>query len=387
MSPLSTTTLRTIHGQPSWVLKTPEMEAAVTRQAGHLAPVRFRVGKDKWVEPFEVAPWAGEKVAADLPQILRVMRGDFFCMPFGGNDTPFRSERYPAHGETANEAWTLEESTPCSLALSMQTRVRKGRVEKRIALVPGQTALYVSHIISGMKGPMSFGHHPILRIPEGETARVSTSRFVYGQVLPEAFENPVIGGYSCLKSGGKFTSLQRVPRADGGNADLSAYPAREGFEDLVMMCADDSLPFAWTAIVLPESGYVWFSLKNPRVLRSTVFWMSNGGRHYAPWSGRHRRVIGLEEVTSNFHYGLAESARSNPVNRAGIATSVNLDPKKPLVIPFIMAAAGIPKGFDRVKTIQAAKNGRSVTLKAFSGKTVTVPLNVGFVTEPGASAK
>jgi len=379
--------LRKIQGQESWTLATANIEAAVTRQAGHLGPVRFCIGKDRWVEPFAVAPWVKEKQAPELPQLLRVMRGDFFCMPFGGNEKPYRGEVYPPHGETANAPWTFESGTPQRLELSMETTIRKGRVQKIVELVPGHSAIYQQHVISGIKGPMSFGHHPCLKIPVGATGRLSLSRFTYGQVFPGTFENPVTGGYSILKQGAKFRTLQRVPRSDGQFADLSAYPAREGYEDLVLMAADPALPFAWTAIVVPEEGYVWFSLKNPRGLRSTVFWMSNGGRHYAPWSSRHRRVIGLEEVTSNFHFGLAESAASNLLNREGIETCVRMDPKHPFAVNFIMAVAAIPRGFDIVKSIRASADGTSVTLRSKSGKAIQTPLNVAFVSSPTVSQK
>lgn len=373
--------LKKIQGQPSWTFRTSEVEAAVTRLGGHLAPVRFRIGKDRWVEPFEVAPWAEEKVSTEIPDLLRVMRGDFFCMPFGGNSKPFRGENHPPHGETANAIWTLESSQPNRVDLSMETKVRKGRVTKTLELIPGHAAIYSRHVISGMKGSMPLGHHPILKLPGANSGRLSLSRFTFGQVLPEVFENPADGGYSILKVGAKFTSLHKVPRADGLFTDLSAYPAREGYEDLVMMASDPKLPFAWTALVVAEEGYVWFSLKNPRILRSTVFWMSNGGRHYAPWSGRHRHAIGLEEVTANFHLGLADSAKPNPLNKAGIETIVQLDPKKPLSVPYIMAVAAIPRGFDVVKSIRSSADGKSVTLTSQSGKTITVPLNVNFVTE------
>ena len=372
--------LKKIQGQPSWTLATPEVEAALTRQGGHLGPVRFRIAKDRWVEPFDIAPWVGEKLAPETPEILRVMRGDFFCLPFGGNTKPYRGEQHPPHGESCNEAWTLESSQPNQVVCSMETHVRKGRVEKTIKLIPGHSAVYLRHVISGMKGPMSLGHHPILKLPGANAGRISTSRFTYGQVSPIPFEDPVQGGYSILKTGATFTSLRRVPRADGQNADLSVYPSREGYEDLALIAADPTLPFAWTALVVAEKGYVWFSLKNPRVLRSTIFWMSNGGRHYAPWNGRHRHAIGLEEVTAYFDHGLAASAQRNALNRAGVETCVQLDPKKPLTVSYIMAVAAIPLGFDIVKSITAAADGRSVTLTSQSGKTLRAVLDVGFVT-------
>ena len=56
--------------------------------------------------------------------------------------------------------------------------------------------------------------------------------------------------------------------------------------------------FAWTAATL--DGYVWISLKDPRTLPSTLFWISNGGRHGEPWNGRHLRRLGLEEICGHF---------------------------------------------------------------------------------------
>jgi hypothetical protein len=107
-------------------------------------------------------------------------------------------------------------------------------------------------------------------------------------------------------------------------------------------------------------------------------WISNGGRHYAPWNGEHVGVMGLEEVTSYFHFGLAESAKRNPLSARGYPTCHRLDPDHPLAVNYIMAAVSIPRGFDCVKTIRADSN-RGVILTSTSGKTVKVPLDLGFL--------
>jgi len=49
---------------------------------------------------------------------------------------------------------------------------------------------------------MPLGHHPILRVPEGVTGRVSMSPFRFGQVFPGVFENPAKGGILFARSGG-----------------------------------------------------------------------------------------------------------------------------------------------------------------------------------------
>ena len=316
--------------------------------------------------------------------MLQALRGDFFCLPFGGNDTVFRGEKHPPHGETANARWQFEsldsaEGRP-TLRLGLQTTVRLGRVQKEIMLADDQNVVYCKHTISGMSGPMNLGHHAMLKFPEAPGSGViSTSPFAYAQVFPGDFEKAESYGYSCLKAGAEFSSLRSVPLAVGGNADLTHYPARRGYEDLVMLVSEMGVPFAWTAVTFPQQRYVWFALKNPRVLRETVFWISNGGRHYPPWSGRHTGVMGLEEVTSYFHHGLAESVQPNPISAKSFPTCLTLDPAHPLVVPYIMGAVPIAWKCDHVSSIEPAEGGSAICLCFDNGQRLTVAVDVDFL--------
>ncbi|RYG66458.1 hypothetical protein EON80_15380 [bacterium] len=368
-----------VAGQASWPLSTSTVQAYVTETGGQLGPVEFQLG-DRTVSPFAVAPWSEEEHAARISGVLQGLRGDFFCMPFGGGQ-PFEGEDHPGHGETANHLWhfeSLQENGTTRLHLSIDTKVRVGRVDKTIELRDGQTALYCRHEISGMNGPMNLGHHAMLKFPEKPgSGLLSTSHFTFGQVFPGQFENPEHGGYSMLKAGATFESLESVPTITGETTDLSRYPARRGYEDLVMIQADQEQSLGWTAVVFPEEKYVWFALKDARVLRGTVFWLSNGGRHYGPWSGRHTGVMGLEEVTSYFHDGLYKSAMPNSLNERGFKTYLDLDAEKPTRVNYIMAVAEIPDGFDHVAEITVQTE--SVTLQSRSGQMVVTPLDASFL--------
>jgi len=371
-----------VRGQPSWRLASDQVEAFVTQMGGQLGPVTFDRQRRK-LQPFSVAPWAEAKVSA-LPPIIRALRGDFFCLPFGGNATPFRGEKHPIHGQTAYARWRFESLTTekgrTSLHLSLATSIRPGRVDKWISLLAGHNNLYCRHVVSGMSGPMNLGHHAMLKFPdEPGSGLVSVSPFVYAQVFPGVFELPERGGYPCLKPGAEFQSLEAIPTASGAIADLTRFPARRGFEDLVMLVSDAGVPFVWTAVVFPKQRYVWFALKNPRILRETVFWISNGGRHYPPWNGRHVGVMGLEEVTSYFQLGLTESVRKNPISAKGYPTFARLDPKKPLVVPYIMGVAGVPAGFDGVVSIEAALGNQAIRLRSASGRRATAAVDLGFL--------
>jgi hypothetical protein len=370
--------MKTICSQPSHVIATKNVRAAVTATGGHLAPVTFTLGR-RTVQPFSIAPWHGEKLPGKTPAILRVLRGDFFCLPFGGGT--LGREQHPTHGETANRIWRLESQTRESLHLSLRTKVRAGRVDKRITLVPGHSVVYQEHTLTGMGGPMCLGHHATLKF--NSPGRLSTSRRAFGQVAPEPVEQPAAQGYSILQPGAVFADLAAVPMVTGANTDLSRYPNRRGFEDIAILCADPQLPLAWTAVAFPAEGYAWFSLRDPRVLASTLLWMSNGGRYYAPWNGRHVDVMGIEDLTAFFHYGIGPSVTPNALAARGIRTHHVLDAGKPFMVRYIMGVAAVPKGFARVADLVAATD--SVTLVSETGQEVTTPVNVGFLDGAGRS--
>ena len=144
-----------------------------------------------------------------------------------------------------------------------------------------------------------------------------------------------------------------------------------------MLVGKPGRSLGWSAVTFPQERWVFLQLKDPEVLRNTLLWHSNGGRHYAPWNGRHRGVLGLEETTSYFHFGLAESAKPNALSRAGCPTAVMLSPKKPLRVAHIFAVAAIPRGFDLVADVRRAAGG--VTLISASGRQVDVAVDTDFL--------
>jgi hypothetical protein len=221
----------------------------------------------------------------------------------------------------------------------------------------------------------------MLKIPEaGPPSRISTSRILFGQTAPEPFGDPAKGEYQSLRAGGPIRDLRQASGADGTTHDLTTYPTRRGFDDLVMVVHESQPDFAWTAVTFPAEHYVWYSLKDPRVLRCTIFWFSNGGRHAPPWNGRHTGVLGVEEVTAYFHYGLAESARANPFSGAGFPTSVVLRPGLEFTVNYIMGVAVIPAAFGRVKSILRTASG--IEIKSDRGVKVQAAVDTGFLNRP-----
>ena len=108
--------------------------------------------------------------------------------------------------------------------------------------------------------------------------------------------------------------------------------------------------------------------------------MSNAGRHYHPWNGRHASVLGIEDVTAYYHIGLAESAKKNPLSDKGYPTSLKLNARKPFTVNYIIGMTAVPAGFDIVKSIRPAVDG-TLALTARSGRQATAKVDASFLYE------
>lgn len=382
---LAAENVRTIHSQTSWLIQTKEVALAVTQLGGHMAPVTFYRDTDQPVQPYYISPWQDEKRTLDVP-VLVPLRGDFFCMPFGGNAEAHGGEKHPPHGETAGSTWsyvgTEQGKGTTTLSLALETKVRPGKVTKRLSLVDGHQVVYCQHVIEGFAGKTPLGHHATLAVPEKEgKLRVSVSPFRLGMTNPLLFSNPAQGEYQSLQIGRSFDDLRRVPVLwkDAADADCTMFPARPGFADLLAVCsepADKRAGPAWVTAAHQEQGYVWFSLKDPAVLPTTVFWIENRGRHGVPWNGRNR-CLGLEDVCACFADGLVPSLQSNVLNKAGIPTAIELSKETPTVINYIQGVAKVPKDFGAVKTIEFAAG--TLTLQSTTGRKVVVAVQHEFL--------
>jgi hypothetical protein len=153
--------------------------------------------------------------------------------------------------------------------------------------------------------------------------------------------------------------------------DLTIFPRRKGFVDIVQVYNRKKKKPGWVCAVYPKEGFLWYALKDPRLLPSTLIWMENHGRHQPPWNGRNC-CIGLEDVCAYLALGLRESVRKNRASENGIPTYLTLSEKRPTIINYIQGAAKIPKGFDKVRKVKWGQG--EVTFLSYSEKSVTVPL-------------
>ena len=373
-----------IHGQHSFQLQTREVELAVTRTGGMLAPVTFFPRSDAPIRPYAIAPWAEETLDSDIPPMLRALRGDWFCSAFGENGEPYEGVRLPPHGETANLDWSEiqrgETRDGCWLQLAVDMPLQGGTCHATTALLNDHSLVYQRHDLRGLTGPINPGHHATLAFPNATGAgRLSFSALTHAQTYIEPAARPEDRGYSWLQPDVEITDLRAVRCIDGSYTDLLRYPARRGFEDIATLCADPAQEFAWSAVTFPEQRFVWFALRDPRQLASTLLWFSNGGRHFPPWNGRHVNVMGIEDITGFFHVGRAASCRENSLNRRGIATCLHPDARGSLSIFYIQGVAHIPPDFDCVADIEGHWRDNNILLRAESGAAVAVRCHLEFL--------
>jgi hypothetical protein len=364
--------MKRIHGSDCYTLDSTELSVAITRQGGHMAPVTFRLPTGDF-SPYALAPWQPADIDSSLPDLLKELRGDFFCLPFGPQASG------PPHGDTANALWDCISISEQEMVLQCASASPQATVQKQIALRAGHHALYITHSISGLEGNYSYGNHPILdfsSMTEGQ-GRVALSPYRWASVYPGAFANPDAGEHGILQNGQTFSSISAVPLAHGGTIDLSKYPTPAGHEDLVMMVSEPATseqPFAWCAVTLGE--FVWFSLKLQKDFPATLFWISNGGRSAHPWENRHTSRLGIEEVCSYFCDSVDDS-RLAKLAELGIPTTRLFEPDIPVHLRLIQAAAAVPMDFGQVKHIRPSADG--VVLHGENGHVVAVAIDLAFL--------
>jgi len=345
---------------------------SVTETGGHLSDVTFTLPGGAKVRPMHTVPWQPEELEPGAPNVLRVLRGDFFCAPFG-SDGADPSDPNSTHGLPANGTWRVTRLTPTSLDAELEGPVMGATVTKHVAVRPRENVVYQRHVMTGGAGRLPVGQHAMVHADT--PLQLAFAPYTMALTPPVPFEVPP-QGRQLLAEDQVIADITKAKRVDGGTVDVSVFPAAPGFETLWMVVTDRSLPFGWTTATAADQGWVWFGLRNVAELPQTVVWMSDGGRDYAPWNGRHRRCIGLEDICGYFHLGTKRSAADNPVAASGSPTAVTLG-GKPVSISYIFGVAATPAGFGRVKEVVKAPGG--ISLVDGGGRKAFAAVDLSFI--------
>jgi len=299
----------------------------VQRLGAMLAPLTFVLGDGRQVSPMHVAPWYDDPAAAGEPGILRRLRGEWPCVPFG---YAFPNDASPAdwakimgppapdeevHGHSSNHDWDWQSGDGKSLRLAIAYPAGHpvSHVERTVTPDPEAPAVdlaFTIHIRAACRLPM--GLHATFRLPATpRAATIEPAAFGTGRTFPGNVE-PTTDIFAVDEL---FESLKAVPARAGGTVDAARVPLPMATEELLQL--DD---IAGTiALANAAEGYRVRLNWQPEHFPSILLWYSNRGRTAAPWNGRHL-ALGMEPILSPF--GLApDTARAdNPVSRAGTPT-------------------------------------------------------------------
>jgi hypothetical protein len=369
------------YGKPSYTMKNDSVEVNISVQCGMFTA--SYTSDNQTIFPYFISPWWNEAPFLDQDPIMQTLRGDYFCFPFGADVTPFPGVQYQIHGRTANNCWDFlgiqEGENGKEMRLSMDLVPEKGSVEKVINIKNDQPIVYTNHIIKGFSGNAPLGNHPNIQCSETSgTAIIDMTPPLTGFTAPNPIDVPENMGYSLLKPGIEINDRSKVPTVYGDTVDLTRYPLPRGYEDVAIFISDPANDFAFSSITETEKGFLYFHLKDPKILAETLFWMPNSGRYTPPMNGRVFGNIGLEEVTGNFFYGRTESVQKNPISDKGYKTYLEFSEDKDTQAKLISGTIPIEKSFRGVKDI-VQKNANEITILGKGGEKIDLPCSLDFL--------
>jgi hypothetical protein len=362
-------------------IEIPSVGVRFNPVGGHLDEVRFTVSGTT-LKPMHQAHWrtgennngVPEELDASIPQVLRSLAGDFFCAPFAADDLT----NGPIHGPPANGLWSeihrmQDAQGGVAVDFGLDSSLLGADILKRITLKSGHPVVYQSHRFMGGEGAIPFAHHPMIRVDDD--ARLSTSPKQFGMTSALPVESDPALGRSLLMYPQEFDNLSSVRAVDGRIVNLRNLPSPEGYEDVVHLFEQNNSEFGWAAVVARANGFVFFTVRNPRVMPATTLWLSNAGRDYPPFSGRHRNVVGIEDGCHFLAQGYLASVAHNTLNVRGIATALRLNPNGETEVKHAFGAFPMPNGWSEVADVRYAEG--HLHFHDVSGGAVAIAFDAG----------
>lgn len=292
---------------------------------GMLGPTLFVLPDGRQVAPFQVAPWADD-AGDDLPGILKRLRGEWPCVPFGSDADRPAADGWPGsvaastvdpfpHGFSSNNAWRFEAGAAGSITLGIDYPESHPirRLRRTVTPDPRAAALdFTLEIDVRADCVLPLGLHPSFRLPSRPGAvRIEVGSGVSGMTFPAPVDES-----SIFVQGALLEPWHDVPLKAGGRLDVRQVPVAEATEELVQLLDMPGRASLWNT----AEGYRTTLSWNAEHYPSALLWFSNRGRTMAPWNGRHL-ALGLEPICSAFDLGQQVSAAENPISKRGVPTA------------------------------------------------------------------
>jgi hypothetical protein len=311
-----------------WRLDWEYGRAEVQALGGMLGPLYFRLDAERELQVMHVAPWAGTTDSLALPGILRRLRGEWPCVPFGRTDLPpdlppgwkplAPDDDWP-HGYSSNHRWECDyhSSDRVSLAIEYPDDSPVARIERHLQAVPNAPALDIDLVIWSRRSlRLPAGLHPTFRLPH-PSGRVQLELGQHQGIF--SYPSRSAGAISRLVPDARSDSLESMAGMEGA-IDLSRLPLPEDGEELLQVRGLDGTerpPLGLHYLDYDARVGLWW---DTRQFPDLMLWLSNRGRPEFPWDGRHV-ALGAEPVNSVFDLGrVARPPKGHPLeDRLGIS--------------------------------------------------------------------
>jgi hypothetical protein len=327
-----------------WELHWPYGFASIRSSAAILWECEFRLPSGRRFAPFARAPWANDaSVDPSLPAHMRLLGGEFVCVPFGIGGTPaklhpewqsssWRHFNRAPHGHSSNLPWEAisADSSHVALRLKYPDDDDIECLTRRVMVAPDAPALDLELTIHARRHTRQpVGLHPILRLPEWPEQVVMEASFEFGMTYP-AFVPP---GASRLVPGQRFSQLASIAGIHGEIVDYSTMPKQSPTEEMMMIC---KVRGPITLHYPNERSYFRLSW-DTSILQSCLLWPSDRALADPPWN-QSFRGLGIEPVAAVFDAAREVALESNPLNASGVTTAVTIEPGSPLTIRYRLEA-------------------------------------------------
>jgi hypothetical protein len=337
-----------------WTVESPHVRAHVQSLGAMLGPAHFNVG-GRTVQPFAVAPWANDppERVATLPGLLRRLRGEWPCIPFGvpqarrdvpdewlaGLSEPDDFIDPEPHGTCSNAHWTRTGASEASLILRLDLPPAHPieSLERHITAEPSQAALAVTLKARTRRAcQLPIGIHPTFRLP----TKPGSAYLDFGHdALTWSFPVAKEPGISVFVPDQRGVPLTHIERQGGEPVDASRLPLAFATEELLLVTNARGT----VDLVNTEEGYGVQLAWDPEIFPSCNLWLSNRGRTAYPWNGRFL-AVGVEPVCAPFDLGVAHARNSrSPLARAGIPCTREFKPDHDFVTTYKLAVYSTSK--------------------------------------------
>lgn len=289
-----------------------------------LGPAVFVLPDGRQIAPFHVAPWSEEE-AADQPGILRRLRGEWPCVPFGAAGDRAATGGWPAsraalepdphpHGYGSNHDWhwLAGSDTELALAIDYPPDHPISRLERRVRTVPEECAVaFELSVYPRADCTLPIGLHPVFRLP----AEPGAMRLEIAAKTAATFPGKVDAS-SIFAPGQIVSDWHSIALTDGTMLDPSCLPLMQRTEDLLQLIGVPGQAILHNRAENYRVRLDWDAAHFPDLL----LWFSNHGRQNTPWNGRHL-ALGVEPVCAAFDLGTQICGAPNPINRLGGPTA------------------------------------------------------------------